>query len=532
MDGVAALRLPVAARSETLTAAGLAAVSALLVATFAPPGGDSAAHLYRTELLRDGVALWDNLWFAGHYPLASYSPLYYLPTAVVGNVPLVVAASIVSAALFASLATRQWGVAARWPARCFGVLAAGPLFTGTYSYALGLAAALGALRLVQAGRTWSAVGCAALTLGFSPLAFVFLCIALAAAAIASGRVGRSTVVVGTALVALALAARLLVEVFPSEGRYPYSTVSLVAVLLVGGLAATLAVRTDAARPLAAFFALWALANVAAFLVPSPFGDNMTRLRALLVPLVLLAAVLARFRPWPLAAAALAAAVVFNLGPDLSALPKRAGDTETAKASFWQPALDFVHTQDGPRYRVEVVPTFGHWEAYHPPRAGVAVARGWYRQLDIAENPELYRRPLDAVAYRSWLRRMGIRHVMLPHARLGPLGADREATLLRSGGSGLVPVFRSADWTIYRLPNATPLLTGPADAAVEVLEHERIAARVDAGGGYRLRVRWTPYRRVAGPVCVAPAPDGMTDVVATRAGRFTLEASLLHGDRCG
>jgi hypothetical protein len=96
----------------------------------------------------------------------------------------------------------------------------------------------------------------------------------------------------------------------------------------------------------------------------------------------------------------------------------------------------------------------------------------------------------------------------------------------------VPVFRSADWTIYRLPNATPLLTGPADAAVEVLEHERIAARVDAGGGYRLRVRWTPYRRVAGPVCVAPAPDGMTDVVATRAGRFTLEASLLHGDRCG
>jgi hypothetical protein len=532
MDGAAALRLPVAARNEVLTAAGLAAVSALLVATFAPPGGDAAAHLYRTELLRDGVALWDNLWFAGHYPLASYSPLYYLPSALVGNVPLVVAATVASAALFASLATRQWGAAARWPARCFGVLAAGPLFTGTYSYALGLAAALGALRLVQAGRSWSAVGCAVLTLLFSPLAFVFLCIALAAAAVALGRVRRRTIVVGVSLIALAAAGRLLVELFPSEGRYPYSTVSLAAVLVVGGLAAALAARTDAARPLAAFFALWALANVAAFLVPSPFGDNMTRLRALLVPLVLLAAVLARFRPWPLAAAALCAALVFNLGPDLSALPKRADDVETSRASFWRPALDFVRAHDGPRYRVEVVPTFGHWEAYHVPRVGVAVARGWYRQLDIAENPELYRLPLGPGAYRAWLRRMGVRHVLLPHARLGPLGADREASLLRSGRSGLVPVFRSADWTIYRLPRATPLLTGPAGAAVELLEHERIAAHVREGGRYRLRVRWTPYRRVQGPVCVAPAPDGMTDVVARRAGRFTLEASLLHGARCG
>src|SRR5687768_7029695 len=134
MDGAAALRLPVAGRSEVLTASCLAGLSAVLVARFAPPGGDAAAHLYRTELLREGVALWDNLWFAGHYPLASYSPLYYLPSALVGNVPLVVAAAVVSAALFASLATRRWGAAARWPARCFGVLAAGPLYTGTYSY--------------------------------------------------------------------------------------------------------------------------------------------------------------------------------------------------------------------------------------------------------------------------------------------------------------------------------------------------------------------------------------------------------------
>jgi hypothetical protein len=259
---------------------------------------------------------------------------------------------------------------------------------------------------------------------------------------------------------------------------------------------------------------------------------MTRVRGLVFPLVLLAAVLARFRPRLLAAAALAAALVFNLGPDLSALPKRAGDVKTSDAAFWQPAVDFVRAHDGPSYRVEVVPTFGHWEAYYLPHEGVAVARGWYRQLDLAENPELYELPLEPAAYRAWLRRMGIRHVLLPHARLGPLGADREARLLSSGRSGLLPVFRSDEWTIYRLPDAAPLLTGAAGATVERFDHANLAAQVARAGTYRLRVRWTPFRRVSGPVCVSRLPDGMTEVVARRAGRFTLDASLLHGDRCG
>jgi hypothetical protein len=531
MERVATFRASAAAASETLVAASVAAVSALLVAALAPPGGDAAAHLYRTELLRDGVAVWDNLWFAGHYPFASYSLLYYLPSALLGNVPLVVAAAVVSAALFASLAVQEWGAAARWPARLFGVLAAGPLYTGTYSYALGLAAALGALRLLQTRRTGAAVACAALTLGFSPLAFAFLCVVLAAAASVRRRVEPRTLVVGAAVVALAAAAALLVALFPSEGRYPYSPVSLVAVLGVAGLGTALARRARQGRLLAAFFTLWALANIAAFLVASPFGDNLSRLRAVVLPLVLLAAVLARFRPRPLAIAALGAALLFNVGPDVSALPKRLGDVETAEAPFWQPAADFVRAHDGSRFRAEVVPTFGHWEAYHLPRAGVAVARGWYRQLDLAQNPELYRDPLDPAAYRRWLRRMGIRHVLLPHARLGPLGAEREAALLRSGGAGLRPVFRSDDWTIYRLPGATPLLTGPARASVQALDHDRIVARVAAPGVYRLRVRWSRYWRVTGDVCVAAANDGMTRVVARAPGRFALEPSL-RSARCG
>jgi hypothetical protein len=505
------------ARTEVVRAALLAAAAALLVVVFAPPGGDSAAHLYRTDLVRDGFALWDNLWFGGHYQLASYSVLYYLPAALVGNTAVVVSAVVASAALFAAIATHEWGRDARWPARAFGLLAAGPLFTGTYTYAAGLAAALACLRLLQLRRPWPAVAAAALTLGFSPLAFAFLCVALGAVAL-TRRFNRR-VALGLALVVAAQLAVL--AIFPTEGRYPFSPLSLAACVTVSALGAAVAARTERGRVLVPFFALWALVNVAAFAVPSPFGDNLTRLRALVFPLVLLAAVLARFRPRWLVAGALAFALVYNLGPDVSALPKRVDDARTAREAFWRPALDFLGAHDDEDFRVEVVPTFGHWEAWFVPREGFALARGWYRQIDLAENPELYERPLDAARYRAFLRRMGVRYVLLPHARLGPMGADREAALLRSGA--LPVVFRHPDWTIYELAQATPILDG---GGIDELGHERIAGRVDAGGPHRLRVRWTPYWEVRrGEVCLRRAPDGMTTLVARREGPFELAIGI-------
>jgi hypothetical protein len=517
------------ARSDVLATAALALLASALVVAFAPPGGDAAAHLYRTMLVREGIHLWDNLWFAGHYPLASYSALYYLPSAVVGNIPLVVVAVVASAALFASLAAHEWGEAARWPARAFGVLAAGPLFTGTYSYALGLAAALGALRLLQVGRTKLALGCAALALGFSPLAFAFLCVALAAALVVRRPLGRQAALVAGTVAVLAAAQIAVVALFPSEGRYPYSPVSLVAVLAVSSLGAALALRGRASL-LAAFLALWGLANLVAFLVPSPFGDNLTRVRAFAFPLVLLAASLARFRPRWLAAAALGVAVAYNVGPDLSALPKRAADARTAEQGFWEPALAFLRARGSPDYRVEVVPTFGHWEAYWVPRAGAALARGWYRQIDLVANPELYREHLTPGTYRAWLRRLGVRFVLLPTARLGPLGATREADLLRSGRSGLRPVLRTRSWAIFELPDAVPILTGGSPAGLDRLDHERISGWVARPGVFRLRVRYTPYWEVAGgDVCLARATDGMTTLIARRGGRFALRPALVGSD---
>jgi hypothetical protein len=516
----AAISRLVSPRREALLAGGLACIGAALLIVLAPPTGDAPAHLYRTLLVREGVLVWDNLWYGGHYPLASYSLLYYLPAALVGNLPLVFAAVVLSAAFFASLVEREWGGDARWPARAFGVLAAGPIFVGTYSYALGLAAGLGALCALQRGRRRLAAGAAALTLGFSPLAFVFLCLMLLALFLVRRR-ARHTLVFAAAIAGMAAVQLAVLVFFPSSGPYPFRLLELGAVLTVSLLGAGLARRSRLGAPLAAFFLVWGAASVLMFLVATPVGENLTRLRSLVFPLMLMTAFVARFQPRWLAALALSVALTYNVAPYAAPLLERT-DLRPAHRAFWAPALDFLAKRSGPEYRVEVVPTFDHWEAYWLPRAGFPLARGWYRQIDIARNELFYERPLAAGAYRDWLREMGVRFVVLPETRLGQKGEEREAQLLRSGRSGLTPVFGDGNVTIYELPRPAPILTGPGSPRITRLGHSRIEGVLERPGSYVLRVRYTRYWRVrAGAVCVERAAGGMTRLRATRPGRFAL-----------
>jgi hypothetical protein len=516
----AAISRLVSPRREALLAGSLACIGAALLVVLAPPTGDAPAHMYRTLLVEQGVLVWDNLWYGGHYPLASYSLLYYLPAAVVGNLPLVFAAVVLSAALFASLVEWEWGAAGHWPARAFGVLAAGPIYVGTYSYALGLAAGLGALCALQRGRRWLAAGAAALTLGFSPLAFVFLCLMLLALVLVRRR-ARHTLVFAGAIAAIGAVQLGVLAFFPSSGPYPFRLLELGAVLSVSVLGAALASRTRHGALLAAFFLVWGGANIAVFLVATPVGENLTRLRSIVFPLMLLTAFVTRFSPRWLAALALSVALAYNVAPYAAPLLERT-DVRPAHRAFWAPALDFLEKRSSPQYRVEVVPTFDHWEAYWLPRAGVPLARGWYRQIDIARNELFYEKPLTPFGFRAWLRRMGVRFVLLPHTRLGQKGEEREAALLRSGRSGLSVAFRDVNATIYELPRAEPILTGPGRPRITRLDHSRIEGTLTEPGAYRIKIRYTRYWRVvAGAICVGRTSGGMTRLKALLPGRFAL-----------
>jgi hypothetical protein len=507
-------------RREILIGAALTALVAAALLAWGPAPGDAPAHLYRTLLVRDGAFVWDNFWYSGNYPLASYSLLYYLPAAVFGNLPLVIVAAVLSTALFGSIALREWGDPARWPTRFFGVLAAAPLFTGLFSYALGFAAMLGALRALQSRRTALTVVLVALTLGFSPLAFAFLVLILCAVALTRRRITRHSLGFAAAVVAVAGVELGVLAAFPSKGVYPFNTFDLLGVEGVCIAGALLARRGRAGTPFVAFFGFWGLASLFAYLVPTPFGGNLTRLSAFIFPVMLLTAGLAQFRPRLLVVVALTGAFAYNLTGYLLLVPYRL-DNRPASAKFWTAPIQFLQTHSGPGFKVEVVPTAAHWESYWLPRAGLPLARGWYRQLDMVDNPLLYKKQLPAAEYREWLRSNAVKYVVLPKTKLDPDGAPREARLVTSPASGLVLVYSSKDGDIYRLPHATPLLTGPGKAAITSFGHEEIGGHVSTAGTFLLRTHYSQYFKLHGVGCLQPGRGSMTKMTLRQPGTFRI-----------
>jgi hypothetical protein len=509
-------------RRELVIGAALTAGFAALVLAVGPAPGDAPVHLYRTFLVRDGALIWDNFWYAGTYPLASYSLLYYLPAALVGNLPLVFCAAVASTLLFSSIALREWGRDALWPARIFGILAAAPLFTGLYAYTLGFATMLATLKLLQLRRFWLAALFAALTVGFSPLAFVFLLLTVAAYAVWRRQIEVRYVWFGVALAVAAGIELAALVLFPAgTGSYPFHLIDFAAVLVISALGVLVARNARGGGPLVWFYALWGLGSILLYIVPTPLGDNWTRLSAFIFPVMLLTASLAGFQPRRLVVFALAAAFAYNLVPYALLVPSRL-DNNTQAASFWRPAIHFLRTHEQPGYRVEVVPTAEHWEAYWIPKSGFPLARGWYRQLDTADNPTLYRTHLGAAVYRSWLRANAVHFILL--SRTAPLdwdGGPQEASVVRSASSGLKEVFRSRNWAIYELPHATPLLTGPAHPIVTSFGHTAIQGRVFAAGRYLLRNHYSPYLRLHGSGCVTQGPNKMTYLDLTRPERFAV-----------
>jgi hypothetical protein len=511
-------------RRELFIGAAVTAALAALLVVLGPAPADAPAHLYRTLLVRDGTFIWDNYWYDGSYPLASYSLLYYLPAALVGNLPLVFVAAVASTVLFGLIAFREWGVAALWPARLFGVCAAAPLFTGLYAYSLGFTAMLGALRALQSRRTWLCIALAAVTIGFSPLAFAFLCLIAGAVFAARRRLTSRVVVTAAGLLGAAAIQVAALVAFPTRtGPYPFHGVDFAAVVGICIVGALLARRARGATPLLAFYVLWGIGSVFLFFVPSPLGDNWTRLSEFMVPVMLLTASLAGFRPRKLVALALAGAVAYNITPYLLLVPYRIDD-RSGRAAFWQPAISFLRQHARPGFRVEVVPTASHWESYWIPKAGFALARGWYQQLDVVANPVLYETHLDAASYRRWLRSAAVEFVLVPRTKLDWHGASREARIVASPASGLHVVWRTPNWTIYGLPHPTPLLTGPGAARVHEFGHTTIRGSVGAPGRYLLRAHYSPYWRLNVPGCIARAAGMMTEVSFSEAGPFTLSVA--------
>lgn len=511
----------VLAREATLATALAASLAAILLWA-APPGVDWAAHAYqRTFLIQHGFAVWNTYWYAGRSSFVTYSLLYYPLAALLGIRMLALVSIAVSALAFSMIVLRQWGPMSRLSSRSFAVLWAGLVFSAAFPFALAVSFALLSIWALQEGRRGRFAFCAVLTLAASPLAFAFL--ALVLGGLALDRRSLRHAGVQLAVVVGGVTAELVVyRLFGEDGRFPFRLLELIPALIFCALGLAVTRNVPAARPLLGLFWLYLVAVLVTYAVPSSVGSNIERIRYAAVPIALIAVGLRRYRPLWLTVPALVLAAIWNLTPIWSSYARASNDPEASPA-YWQPALTYLKAHSSPSFRVEVVDTAEHWQAAYLPDAGIPIVRGWYRQNDFPQNEILYDKSLSARSYQTWLRRMAVRYVVLTDAPVD-YSARLEARLLESGRSGLRIVERLPHQTVFEVPNATPLITGPAPASVLWLWPSRLVAEVGAPGSYKVRVRWSPYWRTPAG-CVSRTSDGYTRVAVPRAGYVQLSFTL-------
>jgi hypothetical protein len=505
---------------EAVLAAGAAASLAALLAWLGPPGNDLAAHVYqRAVFLDEGYELWNNFWYGGRYSFITYSVLYYPLAALFGIQPLAVASIATAALAFTVVVGRQWGPMARWSSRTFAVVWAGLIISAAFPFALGFAFGLLALWALQAGSRWRFGVLALLTLLASPLAFLLLAIFLAGVAFDLRARGRKIAVPALIIVGIGMTQVVLTRAFPDGGLYPFPDWQLAAVATFCVLGVGLTWNVERARLLRWFFVALFAVCLFSYFVSSPVGENVARVRFVALPIAVLILSLRSWRPMPVAAFALVLAAAWNLSPHAWSFERGRSEQSATEVAYWQPAIDFLNERLTPSYRVEVVDTAGHWAAVHLPQTGIPLVRGWFRQDDFPQNALLYD-GLDRSSYLSWLRGLGVRYVLLPNAPTDYSAKDEER-LLRSGKSGLDPVFRTVNLTVFEVPAARPVVTGPAPAEVVDVGQGHMIVRLEQPGSYRVAVRHSPYwRSDAG--CVSQGADGMLRLDALRSGLIRLE----------
>jgi hypothetical protein len=433
-----------------------------------------------------------------------------------GLYPTVAGAAAVAAAAFDRLVRLRVGTRAWAATTLFAVGLLVPAAIGQFPFLCGTAAGLLALAAGASGhRVVAVAGALACTL-FSPVAGVFL--VLAAIAWAVTVAPRERALAASVAIASGLPLVYLDFALPGGGQFPFWGSDFFVVVAVCAVGVVLV--PNALRPLRTGLALYAVAAGAVFMIPNPLGGNFGRLCAMFAPALTL--LLATVRGRRLLAALAVPLLLWQWSPAVSAMTSTSADASSHRA-YYRPLLEFLETQ--PRTgRVEIPFTAGHWEAaFVAPHA--ALARGWERQLDIADNPLFYgHTPLTSTRYRSWLDANAVQWVALPDVPLD-YSAQAEARLLRHAPSYLHLVWSDPHWRVWKVAGSPGIVQGPGSLAS--LRPDRLVVDARAAGTLEVRVRYTPmWTLLSGAGCIRSAPGGWTRVVAFRPGTITIGTSLI------
>jgi hypothetical protein len=491
-----------------------------------PDSADHAAQVFRSGLFdSQGLSAWDNFWFGGHH-LPGYGLLLPALGALIGPRLVGVLSAVAASLLFSAIAYRRFGDRARLGVAWFATATSISLFTGRLTFALGVAVALGAVLSAQRGHRLLAIFFAALTPLASPVAALFLACGVVACAIAE----RSRRGLELAVVAVGMAV-LMSSAFPEGGTEPFDFSSYEPAILVT-IAVFVALPPEE-RLLRYGVAAYGLALTAAFLIQTPMGGNATRMGSLLLGPVLAFGLWRRQRFYLVLLVPVL--IYWQWSPVVRDL-EQVSAQPSVKPGFYAPLIDYLRGQ--PRhdaYRVEVLPEEHHWESAYVPR-GIYIARGWERQLDRKLNPLFYQStPLTGPQYRSWLDDLGVGYVAVPHAALDYAARPEKRMLERGPPRYLDWVYKSSDWTVYKVRNPSPLAIG---GKMVKLRPQGFVVDTSAPGTVLVRVHWTPYWSIEqGTGCVEQAPGGYTMLDVETPGRFRVGIdfspvrAISSGPRC-
>jgi hypothetical protein len=416
----------------------------------------------------------------------------------------------------------EWGARSRWSIRVFAVVWALLVVSAAFPFMLGCAFALLAMWALQGGRRLLFAATALCALGASPLAFVLLVVVLVGIALSRRGEAAAFLLPAAAIVGIGCVELVLQRMFPAHGRFPFSPAEFAAAGTFCLLGLGLTWRVAEARALRWLYTAYLGACTVAFVVPSPIGENIARLRFAAAPIAVLTMSLRNWRPRLVCLGVLVLAVSWNVTP-LAASFVRGVDDPAAHRAYWAPTTRFLRAHLPPGYRVEAVDTANHWPADFLARAGIPLARGWFRQEDFPQNSLLYG-PLGPAAYLHWLRAMSVRYVVLT-SRPPDYSSRGEARLLASGRAHLPVAFATSTVTIFAVPSPRPLVSPPA--RVRRLGTTTIVLSVPRRGTYRLSVTYTPYWQ-SHTACLEPTPDRMTRLVVRRPGLVVLRFAVSPG----
>jgi hypothetical protein len=507
----------------------LAALGALAYLLAAPPSADLAAQEYRADL---GLTLWDDGWFAGHH-VPGYSLLFPPLGGALGARLTGALAAIAAAALLAALARRHWGARAGGAAALwFAAATIALLLDGRITFLLGVAVGAGALLALAQERRAVAIALAAATTLASPVAGLFVALAVAGWALAAPRPRlMACIAIGTAALTPIV---VMLVLFPEGGSEPFVASSFWPAL--AGALVIAALLPAGERALRVGALLYAVTLVAAFALATPLGGNATRLGALAAGPIALGALRGRRHPALVAGIAVAFAY-WPLYPAVRDVVRASGDP-AVQAGYHAPLLRFLH-QPGDQirarpgsFRVEIPPTADQWEARYVaggPR-GIPLARGWERQLDRRDGALFYDGSLSARSYRAWLDERAVAFVAVADAPLDAAARD-ETRLIAGGLPYLRAVWHDAHWQVYAVHDPTPLASTRGGGARATVGRGGITLHARHAGAVLVRVHFTRWWRVtSGRACVTRAAGDMTRVALPAPGTVRLQARLT-GSSC-